>query len=131
MLFSIIKKKYLSSFVIFTELALINDQPRKATVVARGSVRLAALRRDAFVRLLGPIMDIFRRNAAEYNMQQQNTTQNTSVYNPTVHPHQESDDNHVPSQGSGDDDMAVDVDDSATTRSRKSGYSGAGGVDVL
>jgi hypothetical protein len=71
-------------------------------------------------------MDIFRRNAAEYNMQQQNTTQNTSVYNPTV----QHDDNHVSPQGSGDESMAVDVDDSATTR-RRSGYSGAGGVDVL
>jgi len=75
-------------------------------------------------------MDIFRRNAAEYNMQQQNTTQNTSVYNPTVRPHQETDDNHVSSQVNGDESMAVDVDDAATTR-RKSGYSGAGGVDVL
>src|ERR1051325_10425139 len=95
---------YLSNFVILScliELALINDQPRKATVVARGSVRLAALRRDAFVRLLGPVMDIFRRNAAEYNMQQ-----------------------HVsPQTGSGDEGEL------ATTRRRR-GYSGAGGVDV-
>ncbi|RIA90811.1 cyclic nucleotide-binding-like protein [Glomus cerebriforme] len=89
------------------ELALINDQPRKATVVARGSVRLAALRRDAFVRLLGPIMDIFRRNAAEYNLQQGRP--------------QESSDNHVSSRISDDESMTVP----------RRGYSGAGGVNVL
>uniref|UniRef100_A0A1D1YFA6 cAMP-dependent protein kinase regulatory subunit n=1 Tax=Anthurium amnicola TaxID=1678845 RepID=A0A1D1YFA6_9ARAE len=100
----------------FGELALINDQPRKATVVARGSVRVAALRRDAFVRLLGPVMDIFRRNAAEYNNSQQGRPQ-------------ESDDNHVSSQISSDESMAVDADDEYPRR--RSGYSGAGGVDVL
>ncbi|RGB27384.1 cyclic nucleotide-binding-like protein [Rhizophagus diaphanus] len=99
----------------FGELALINDQPRKATVVARGSVRVAALRRDAFVRLLGPIMDIFRRNAAEYNLQQGRP--------------QESSDNHVSSQTNGDESMAVDIEDDYPRR--RSGYSGAGGVDVL
>ncbi|GES99402.1 cAMP-dependent protein kinase type I regulatory subunit isoform X3 [Rhizophagus clarus] len=99
----------------FGELALINDQPRKATVVARGPVRVAALRRDAFVRLLGPIMDIFRRNAAEYNLQQGRP--------------QESGDNHVSSQVNGDESMAVDVEDEYPRK--RSGYSGAGGVDVL
>ncbi|CAI2166887.1 9912_t:CDS:2 [Funneliformis geosporum] len=113
----------------FGELALLNEQPRKATVVSRGPVRLAALRRDAFVRLLGPVMEIFRRNAAEYNLNQQNTTGQTR---------QESGENHVPSQtGSGDEIMAVDDEPSpvtsiSSTRSnKKSGYSGAGGVDVL
>ncbi|CAG8444074.1 15314_t:CDS:2 [Funneliformis caledonium] len=109
----------------FGELALINDQPRKATVVSRGSVRLAALRRDAFVRLLGPVMGIFRRNAAEYNMHQQNSTGQTR---------QESGENHVSSQIGSDEIMAVDDEPSpvnSTRSNKKSGYSGAGGVDVL
>ncbi|CAG8771437.1 43936_t:CDS:2 [Gigaspora margarita] len=86
------------------ELALLNDQPRKATVVARSPVRVAALKRDAFVRLL--------------------------------------DENNLQSHGSGDESMAMDEDDISPTSSsnssnsthttvKKSGYSGAGGVDVL
>jgi CRP-like cAMP-binding protein len=36
----------------FGEVALLRDEPRKATVVARGEVRVAKMERDAFRRLL-------------------------------------------------------------------------------
>ncbi|KAK9762607.1 hypothetical protein K7432_011493 [Basidiobolus ranarum] len=50
----------------FGELAFLNDAPRVATVTAKGSFKAAALSKDAFVRLLGPIVDILKRNTAEY-----------------------------------------------------------------
>lgn len=50
----------------FGELALINDKPRAATVTAKGPVKVVALSRDAFVRLLGPVMDILKRNVSDY-----------------------------------------------------------------
>lgn len=48
------------------ELALINDSPRAATVVARGRLRCATLGKRGFKRLLGPIMDILKRNSENY-----------------------------------------------------------------
>ncbi|CAG8471551.1 5447_t:CDS:2 [Dentiscutata erythropus] len=140
------------------ELALLNDQPRKATVVARGPVRVAALKRDAFVRLLGSVMDIFRRNAQGYNMNPEssnytthydnNTTQydnNTTHYdNNTQYDKsyssfpEHSEENNIQGHGSGDESMAMDEDyisptstNSTHTTAKKCGYSGAGGVDVL
>ncbi|KAG5458998.1 MAG: hypothetical protein BJ554DRAFT_677 [Olpidium bornovanus] len=50
----------------FGELALINDKPRAATVSAKGPVKVVALSRDAFVRLLGPVMDPMKRKTADY-----------------------------------------------------------------
>lgn len=46
----------------FGELALLNDEPRAASVVARGRVKVAYLGKDGFQRLLGPVADIMRRN---------------------------------------------------------------------
>ncbi|KAI9025252.1 cAMP dependent protein kinase regulatory subunit [Phycomyces nitens] len=54
----------------FGELALINDQPRAATVVANGRLRCATLGKNAFTRLLGPIMDILKRNSPENDPEQ-------------------------------------------------------------
>jgi cAMP-dependent protein kinase regulator len=51
----------------FEELALINDQPRQATIRAKGRLKLATLGKKAFVRLLGPVVDIIKRNAQNYN----------------------------------------------------------------
>eukprot|EP00842_Homolaphlyctis_polyrhiza_P006098 jgi/Hompol1/648/HPOL_001481-RA len=50
----------------FGELALLTDKPRKATVSAKGRVKLATLGKKAFVRLLGPVVDIIKRNASNY-----------------------------------------------------------------
>lgn len=50
----------------FGEIALINNSPRAATVKAVGDVKLVSLNRAAFIRLLGPIMDILKRNMDEY-----------------------------------------------------------------
>lgn len=51
----------------FGELALLNDQPRLATIVANGKLRCATLGKKAFVRLLGPVVDIIKRNADSYS----------------------------------------------------------------
>ncbi|KAI8927704.1 cyclic nucleotide-binding-like protein [Entophlyctis helioformis] len=50
----------------FGELALLTDKPRKATITAKGRLKLATLGKKAFVRLLGPVVDIIKRNAANY-----------------------------------------------------------------
>ncbi|GFF37218.1 hypothetical protein IFM58399_04818 [Aspergillus lentulus] len=49
----------------FGELALLDDKPRAASVVAKTDVKVARLGRDGFKRLLGPVEDIMRR--AEYS----------------------------------------------------------------
>ncbi|KAL5357766.1 cyclic nucleotide-binding-like protein [Aspergillus floccosus] len=45
----------------FGELALLDDKPRAASVVAKTDVKVARLGRDGFKRLLGPVEDIMRR----------------------------------------------------------------------
>ncbi|CEP17271.1 hypothetical protein [Parasitella parasitica] len=49
------------------ELALLNDEPRAATVVANGRLKCATLGKKAFTRLLGPVMDILKRNSENYH----------------------------------------------------------------
>jgi cAMP-dependent protein kinase regulator len=46
----------------FGELALLNDAPRAASVIATSEVKLATLGKDGFQRLLGPVESIMRRN---------------------------------------------------------------------
>jgi len=53
----------------FGELGLVNHMPRAATVAAREDVRVAFLDVTAFERLLGPCMDIMKRNMEEYEEQ--------------------------------------------------------------
>lgn len=53
----------------FGELGLVNHMPRAATVAARDEVRVAFLDVTAFERLLGPCMDIMKRNMEEYEEQ--------------------------------------------------------------
>merc|ERR1711936_1320973 len=53
----------------FGELGLVNHMPRAATVAARDGVRVAFLDVTAFERLLGPCMDIMKRNMEEYEEQ--------------------------------------------------------------
>lgn len=53
----------------FGELALVNHAPRAATVAAKDDVKVAFLDVAAFERLLGPCMDIMKRNMEEYEEQ--------------------------------------------------------------
>ncbi|KAI8361266.1 cyclic nucleotide-binding-like protein [Mortierella sp. GBAus27b] len=50
----------------FGELALLNDMPRAATVKAQGRLKCATLGKRAFVRLLGPVVEIIKRNSFNY-----------------------------------------------------------------
>lgn len=49
----------------FGELALLNDAPRAASVVAASDVKVASLGKNAFQRLLGPVEGILRRTKYE------------------------------------------------------------------
>jgi len=49
----------------FGELALLNDAPRAASVVATTEVKVATLGKSAFQRLLGPVEGIMRRTRYE------------------------------------------------------------------
>ncbi|KAH3840449.1 cAMP-dependent protein kinase type II regulatory subunit-like [Dreissena polymorpha] len=50
----------------FGELALIENQPRSANVYAVDEVKVAFLERECFERLLGPCLDIMKRNSELY-----------------------------------------------------------------
>eukprot|EP00163_Fabomonas_tropica_P011626 TRINITY_DN223_c0_g1_i2.p1 TRINITY_DN223_c0_g1~~TRINITY_DN223_c0_g1_i2.p1 ORF type:complete len:752 (+),score=231.92 TRINITY_DN223_c0_g1_i2:422-2677(+) len=50
----------------FGELALITNKPRAVTIRALGPCKLVALQREAFDSLLGPIIDVLKRNAGSY-----------------------------------------------------------------
>jgi cAMP-dependent protein kinase regulator len=51
---------------IYIELALLNDGPRAATVIAQTGLKCATLGKKAFTRLLGPVHDILKRNSENY-----------------------------------------------------------------
>lgn len=53
----------------FGELALLTKKPRAATVKAVGPAKCAFLDVDAFERLLGPCMELMKRNADDYEEQ--------------------------------------------------------------
>jgi len=53
----------------FGELALLTKKPRAASVIALGKIKLAFLDVDAFERLLGPCMEIMKRNVQDYEQQ--------------------------------------------------------------
>jgi hypothetical protein len=61
--------------LIHVELALLNDAPRVATVKAKGRLKCATLGKRAFVRLLGPVVDIIKRNSANYQTIEQQIQQ--------------------------------------------------------
>eukprot|EP00158_Paraphelidium_tribonemae_P001190 Partr_v1_DN24090_c0_g1_i1_m34665 putative protein kinase, cAMP-dependent, regulatory, type len=50
----------------FGELSLIFNKPRAATIIANGKLKCASLNKKAFDRLLGPALDIIKRNTANY-----------------------------------------------------------------
>ena len=53
----------------FGELALVTHKPRAASVYAVGAVKCAVLEVGAFERLMGPCMNIMRRNIKDYETQ--------------------------------------------------------------
>ncbi|XP_050297111.1 cAMP-dependent protein kinase type II regulatory subunit isoform X2 [Anthonomus grandis grandis] len=53
----------------FGELALVTHRPRAASAYADGDVKLAFLDVEAFERLLGPCMEIMKRNITDYEDQ--------------------------------------------------------------
>ncbi|KAJ3330878.1 hypothetical protein HDU93_010059 [Gonapodya sp. JEL0774] len=50
----------------FGELALLTSNPRAATIVADGRLKVAKIDAKAFTRLLGPCVDILKRNMNNY-----------------------------------------------------------------
>jgi CRP-like cAMP-binding protein len=60
-----LEKKYVPGDY-FGELALLSNRPRAATIIASGKLRCATLGKEAFDRLLGPVLDIVKRNTAQY-----------------------------------------------------------------
>ncbi|KAL9916037.1 cAMP-dependent protein kinase type II regulatory subunit isoform X2 [Glossina fuscipes] len=59
----------LSKGEYFGELALVTHRPRAASVYAETDVKVAFLEVEAFERLLGPCMDIMKRNIDDYETQ--------------------------------------------------------------
>ncbi|KAM8930902.1 cAMP-dependent protein kinase type II-alpha regulatory subunit isoform 2-T2 [Pelodytes ibericus] len=53
----------------FGELALVNNKPRAASAYAVGDVKCLVMDVQAFERLLGPCMDIMKRNITHYEEQ--------------------------------------------------------------
>lgn len=51
----------------FGELALLNNRPRAATVVALTKCKCVSIDRRSFKRLLGKLDDILQRNTSDYN----------------------------------------------------------------
>jgi len=50
----------------FGEIALMTSKPRQATVRAEGTMKVLALDRATFTRVLGNMEDIMKRNMAQY-----------------------------------------------------------------
>jgi cAMP-dependent protein kinase regulator len=51
----------------FGEIALLTAKPRQATVKASGKLKVLAIDRATFTRVLGPLDDILKRNMEDYN----------------------------------------------------------------
>jgi len=51
----------------FGEVALLTNQPRAATVTAKGDLKCVKLDRERFERVLGPCEDMLKRNIKAYN----------------------------------------------------------------
>lgn len=53
----------------FGELALMNNQPRNATVTTTATTRLLTLDRRSFKRLLGPLEELLKKNMGKYHLE--------------------------------------------------------------
>ena len=51
----------------FGELALLRNEPRAASVIARTSISTVTMDRHAFKRMLGPLEEILKRNVDLYS----------------------------------------------------------------
>jgi len=47
-------------------LALLKNAPRAANVIAKAPCKLALIERESFMRLLGPLEEILKRNMEHY-----------------------------------------------------------------
>ena len=45
---------------------MLKEEPRAATVRAKGKVKVNSVDRDSFKRLLGPLEDLLKRNVQKY-----------------------------------------------------------------
>ena len=50
----------------FGELALLKNAPRAANVIAKTQLKVAMIERESFMRLLGPLEEILKRNMEHY-----------------------------------------------------------------
>lgn len=57
----------LSTGAYFGEIALLTNRPRQATVTATGNVKCLSLKRKTFKRVMGPLVDLLKRNISLYN----------------------------------------------------------------
>lgn len=57
----------LTSGNYFGEIALLTEKPRQATVLADGALKVLALDKATFTRVMGPMDDIMKRNMSSYN----------------------------------------------------------------
>lgn len=64
----------------FGELALLDDKPRAASVVAKGAVKTASLGKEGFQRLLGPVEERMRENDPSKRQQQMRKESATGVH---------------------------------------------------
>ena len=51
----------------FGEIALLKNEPRQATVIAKTAVSVVYLDRMMFNRILGSLQEILKRNMEQYN----------------------------------------------------------------
>ena len=51
----------------FGEIALLTQEPRKATVTTAEPTKVLSLDRNTFVRVIGPLKDILKRNMEQYS----------------------------------------------------------------
>jgi cAMP-dependent protein kinase regulator len=51
----------------FGEIALLTSKPRQATVKAQGTLKVLAVDRATFIRVMGPLDELMKRNMEQYN----------------------------------------------------------------
>jgi len=67
------KKSTLGKGEYFGERALINNKPRAATATTNGPCKLLKLDTEAFIQLLGPLQNILKKTAKDYEKTEETT----------------------------------------------------------